>query len=225
MASSAPNKLSSLQRDVLAAFFQRERGFYLTGGAALAGFYLGHRGTDDLDLFTHDASAFERGRFVLAEVASVVGGSLQVRQDVPGFKRLVLHRGDEGLVIDLVKDSGPVTHPDKLEHEHILVDPPDEILANKLTAVVGRAEERDLVDLMFLERAGYSIEAALPTALAKDGGCTPATLAWLLSEVEIPDGVALPAGVTPDELRGYVKQLVDRLLVLAAPPPRTAPGP
>ena len=59
MASSAPSKLTALQRDVLDAFFQRERGFFLTGGAALAGFHLGHRATDDLDLFTRDAPAFD----------------------------------------------------------------------------------------------------------------------------------------------------------------------
>ena len=160
MASSAPSKLTALQRDVLDAFFQRERGFFLTGGAALAGFHLGHRTTDDLDLFARDALAFERGRFVLA----------------------------------------------------------DEILANKLTTLVGRAEERDLIDVMFLERAGYMVEAALPAALAKDGGCTPATLAWLLSEITIPDGAVLPAGVLPAELRAYVTELIARLLVLAAPP-------
>jgi hypothetical protein len=47
MDSSAPSKLTALQREVLDAFFQRERGFFLTGGAALAGFHLGHRTTDD----------------------------------------------------------------------------------------------------------------------------------------------------------------------------------
>jgi hypothetical protein len=97
------------------------------------------------------------------------------------------------------------------------VDPADEILANKLTAIVGRAEERDLIDVMLLERAGYPVEAALPAALAKDGGCTPATLAWLLSEVKIPDGIELPAGVPPAELRVYLAELIRRLLVLAAP--------
>jgi hypothetical protein len=218
VASSAPSKLTALQKDVLDAFFQRERGFFLTGGAALAGFHLGHRTTDDLDLFARDAPAFERGRFVLAEVAAALGGELQVRQDAPGFKRVVLTRGDEGLVIDLVKDTGPQLHLDKLERDHIVVDPADEILANKLTALVGRAEERDLIDVMFLERAGYPIEAALPAALAKDGGCTPATLAWLLSEITIPDGAVLPAGVSPAELRAYVTELIARLLVLAAPP-------
>jgi hypothetical protein len=218
MDSSAPSKLTALQRDVLDAFFRRERGFFLTGGAALAGFYLGHRTTDDLDLFTSQDAAFERGRFVLADVAVALGGELHVRQDAPGFKRVVLTRGSEGLVIDLVRDVSPQLHPEKLDRDHILIDSADEILANKLTALVGRAEERDLVDVMFLERAGYSLESALAAALAKDGGCTPATLAWLLSEVTIPDGISLPAAVTPAELRAYVSALTARLLALAAPP-------
>jgi len=217
VTSSAHSKLTALQREVLDAFFQRERGFFLTGGAALAGFYLGHRTTDDLDLFTTQSSAFERGRFVLADVAAAVGGQLQVRQDAPGFQRLVLTREHEALVIDLVKDVSPQLHSDKVERDNVLLDPVDEILANKLTALVGRAEERDLVDVMFLERAGYSVEAALPAALAKDGGCTPGTLAWLLSEITIPDGVALPAGVSAGELRAYVTALVERLVALAAP--------
>jgi len=131
---------------------------------------------------------------------------------------MILTRGDEGLVVDIVKDLGPQLHPEKLERDHIVLDPADEILANKLTALVGRAEERDLIDVMFLERAGYSVEVALPAALTKDGGCTPATLAWLLSEISIPDGVVLPAGVSPAELRAYLTQLIAQLLVLAAPP-------
>lgn len=99
----------------------------------------------------------------------------------------------------------------------ILVDPPDEILANKLTAIVGRMEERDLVDVLCFERAGLRVEDALPAALAKDGGATPATLAWLLSEVRIPDTASLPAGVTPAELRAFIDELVIRLRRAAHP--------
>jgi len=65
MASSAEpaaeGRLTELQILVLEGFFARERAFFLTGGAALVGFHLGHRTTKDLDLFTHDAEAFERG--------------------------------------------------------------------------------------------------------------------------------------------------------------------
>jgi hypothetical protein len=214
---SSPSLLTALQRDVLAAFFALERGFFLTGGPALAGYYLGHRTTDDLDLFTTDPAAFERGRFVMAEVASQLGGQLVTRQDAPGFRRLVLARDDEALVVDLVRDPSPQLHTTKLIQGAIVLDPPDEILANKLTALVGRAEQRDLVDVLCLERAGHRVEAALPAALAKDGGCTPATLAWLLSEVTIPDGIPLPAGIAVEELRAYVDDLIERLVALAAP--------
>lgn len=99
----------------------------------------------------------------------------------------------------------------------IRVDPADEILANTLTAIIGRAEERDLVDVYALERAGLRIEDALPAALAKDGGCTPANLAWLLSEVRIPNDTKLPAGVTPAELRDWLDELIRRLRRAALP--------
>jgi hypothetical protein len=217
MDSSAVSKLTPFQREVLDAFFQRERDFFLTGGAALAGFHLGHRTTDDLDLVTLQQAAFERGRSVLVDVASALGATLDVRQDAPGFKRVVLNRGGDGLVVDLVKDVSAQLHLDKLDRDHIVVDPADEILANKLTAIVGRAEERDLIDVMLLERAGHSVETALPAALAKNGGCTPATLAWLLSEVKVPDGIELPAGVLPAALRAYLTELIRRLVILAAP--------
>jgi hypothetical protein len=208
--------LTPFQREVLEAFFARERGYVLTGGAALAGFHLGHRPTDDLDLFTRDTLAFERGRFVLDDIAQTLGAKVEVRQDAPGFKRVVLARPETALVIDLVKDpAGPTSPP--VEVDNIVVDSMAEIMANKLTTLVGRAEERDLVDVMFLERAGVSVESALPSALKKDGGCTPATLAWLLSEITIPDQIVLPAGIAPATLRAYVSALMKRLLVIAAP--------
>ncbi|HVV82784.1 MAG TPA: nucleotidyl transferase AbiEii/AbiGii toxin family protein [Kofleriaceae bacterium] len=202
---------------MLRAFFRREHDFYLTGGGALAGYHLGHRETDDLDLFTSDPAAFERGRFVLESAADELGASFEIRQDAPLFRRFVLGRAEEGLVVDLVCDrmGGPAS--DRLLEDGVHVDPPEVILANKLTTIVGRAEERDLVDLFFLERAGYRVETALGAALAKDGGCTPATLAWILSEVTIPDGVALPAGVAPAALRDFVADLVKRLRRAALP--------
>jgi hypothetical protein len=55
---SSSDKLTPLQHEVLRAVFAHERGFFLTGGAALAGFYLRHRETGDLDFFTIDSGAF-----------------------------------------------------------------------------------------------------------------------------------------------------------------------
>ncbi len=216
MDSSRANTLTAIQSETLQAFFARERGFFLTGGAALAGFHLGHRQTDDLDLFTTDAAAFERGRHVLVDVGRAIGGKVEIRQDTPRFLRAVIARGDDALVVDLVHDHHQI-HPAKLEIDGIRVDSPQEILVNKLGTLLSRAEERDLVDVLALERSGLRVEDALGDALAKDGGCTPATLAWLLSEIEIPDGIQLPGGISPAELRAFVADLIVRLRRAALP--------
>lgn len=216
--SSPRSRLSALQRDALREFFARERGFFLTGGAALAGFHLGHRATDDLDLFTTEANAFERGRHVLRDLAANLGGSLEIRQDTPRFLRAVLQRRGEAIVIDLVHDQAQ-TIATKLDRDGLRIDPAEEILVNKITTLVSRAEERDLIDVMCLERAGFRVEDALAAALEKDGGCTPAVLAWVLSEVAIPDGISLPAGITADELRDYLEKLIARLRRAALPAP------
>jgi hypothetical protein len=212
------SKLTSFQQEALAAIFARSGdALFLSGGAALAGFHLGHRTTDDLDLFTADAEAFHRTRYLMGEAAEALGASLEVRQDGPGFRRYALVRGVDALVVDTVLDRVPQLCPVKPRIGQILVDPKEEILANKLTAIAGRMEERDLVDVFCLERSGLRVEDALPAALAKDGGATPATLAWLLSEVKIADGAKLPAGVTPRELRAFVDGLVVRLRRVAYP--------
>ena len=100
----------------------------------------------------------------------------------------------------------------------IVLDSAEEITVNKLTTLVSRSEPRDIVDLMLLERSGLSIAVALPKALEKDGGCTPATLAWVLSQVHIPDTASLPAGVSAAETRAFLENLVERMVKAAAPP-------
>ena len=169
---SSPDKLTVLQRELLAAFFAHERRFFLTGGAALAGFYLHHRTTDDLDFFTHEKEAFETGGGALAAAADDVRATTTVRQNAPGFRRYVVSRGDESVVVDLVWERVPSAYPDKVETAGVRVDPIEEILVNKLTTVVSRSEERDIVDLLILERSGLRIEDGLAAAghAARTGG-------------------------------------------------------
>lgn len=215
--ASSPDRLTPFQRDLLLAFFERERGFFLTGGAALAGFYLHHRETTDLDFFTHDGEAFERGAFALRAAAAQLGAEVSVKQDAPGFRRYLVTRGDDSVLVDTVWERVRAAYPDKKTEGPVVLDSPEEITVNKLTTLVSRSEPRDIVDLMLLERAGFSIDAALPKALEKDGGCTPATLAWVLSQVSISDGAALPGGVSVAETRAFLAGLVERLLRAAAP--------
>jgi len=217
MTDSSPDKLTALQRALLEAFFRIERRFFLTGGAALAGFYLHHRQTLDLDLFTLDPAAFETGRRALDAAAAELGATVAVRQHAPGFERYVVSGRGESVVVDLVLERVPQAAGAKRVIGSVSVDPLEEILVNKLTTLLSRAEERDLVDLLFLERRGLKAEDGLPAALEKDGGCTPAALAWVLSEVSIPDGVELPGGVSAAELRTFVADLIVRLRRAAFP--------
>lgn len=217
---SSPSRLTPLQLAVLEGFFRHEKRFFLTGGAALAGFYLHHRSTLDLDLFTLDGDAFTIGRRTLEAVASELGATLAVRQHAPGFERLVLSGATESVVVNLVLERVAQTAGPKQWVGTIAVDPIEEILANKLTTVLSRAEERDLIDLLWLERKGLQVESALAAALAKDGGCTPAALAFVLSEIVIPDDATLPGGVTGPELRRFVQGLIARLRRAAYPAQR-----
>jgi hypothetical protein len=99
----------------------------------------------------------------------------------------------------------------------IQVDPPGEILANKLCTLLARAEIRDLVDVRALEQAGYAVEEALEAASAKDGGLTPAQLSWVLSQIELGNDVATPGEVAIADLRLYLADLIQRLARKAFP--------
>lgn len=66
------DRLSALQRDIVGALAQRDCGFFLTGGGVLVGFVLGHRTTDDLDLFTTEDSAMAGAETSRSEIRDVV---------------------------------------------------------------------------------------------------------------------------------------------------------
>jgi hypothetical protein len=210
------SRLTRLQADILEAFFSRETRFYLTGGGALAGYHLGHRETNDLDLFTL-SPAMEDGVRALREAARELGTSWQEVRTAPDFRRVLLTRGDESVVVDLVIERSEQVRPEKPTHGVVRVDPPEEIFANKLCTLLGRAEIRDLVDVRALEGLGLGLKEALAAGQRKDGGLTPAQLAWVLSQMTIGDEATLPGGVAPSELRDYLRGLIDRLARLAHP--------
>ena len=212
----AISKLTALQRDFLNAFFQRESHFFLTGGAALAGFYLGHRETHDLDLFTV-SDALEDGLAGAAEIAREFGGSLEPIQTAPDFRRLLVRRGEESIIVDLVRDRSPQIESDKSIINGISVDSPSEILVNKLCALLARSEIRDLVDVRALELSGYRVEDAISAAAMKDAGLTPAQLGWVLSQIELNNDFIPPGNVPVDTLRQYLASLVVKLAKLAFP--------
>jgi hypothetical protein len=145
--------------------------------------------------------------------AAEIGASVESIQSHPDFKRYLIRAGEESLLVDVVRDRAPQLYQ-KVVRDGILTDPVEEIVANKICAVIGRSEVRDLVDLYFLERAGYPAERFIGDAARKDGGVTAATFAWVLSRLAIP--TALPAGLEVDTLRGFARELEARMRRLAA---------
>ncbi|AUX26369.1 uncharacterized protein SOCEGT47_069300 [Sorangium cellulosum] len=208
--------LSPLQEEVLAAFFRRQRRFFVTGGAALAGFHLHHRRTADLDLFT-TTEDLDHADEALRAVVQEIGGAIENKETAPNFRRRLVKRGKDRVVVDLVVDHAFQGYPEKRLFGDIRVDPPEEILANKLCTLLSRSEIRDLVDVYALERAGYKVEDALPLAKRKDGGVTPGSLAWILSEIEIGDDASVPGDIAVSDLRAFLQELISRLGRLAYP--------
>lgn len=208
--------LNNLQKDFLQAFFSRENRFYLTGGAALVGFYLGHRETNDLDLFTLE-NEVENGFALAREAARSLGATVEAIQTAPDFRRLLVRRGDEAIVVDLIREYVFQLEREKREIGGISIDSAEEILANKLCALLSRSEIRDLVDVRELEKAGFSLAEALAVAAKKDAGLTPAQLAWVLNQIKFGDEVQPPSGISVAELRAYLDDLIRRLKQLAFP--------
>lgn len=207
--------LTDLQDQILRRFFHLRNEFFLTGGAALVGFHLHHRVTHDLDLFTV-AEVLDEGERTLQGIAEKLNLQLETLRRSPDFRRFLLKGSSEGVVVDLVRDASPQVLK-KLSVGRIVVDSADEILANKLCALLSRTEVRDLVDVARLEEAGHDPIPALDLASQKDGGMAASQLAWVLSTFPIPSDEALRYGMSKKELEGFRESLIRRLTASAFP--------
>jgi hypothetical protein len=207
--------LTPLQASVLAGFFANTAGqhFYLTGGTALAAFHLHHRVSVDLDLFTLDDLALREADILLPQLAARINCRLGAMRRTEHYREVFLEpeTGDP-LKIDLVRDFGP-QYGEHIKLGSVVVDSIENIGANKLTAILGRTEPKDFVDLYFILRAGYSFDDLLAKAQTKDMGLRPFYLAGSLRQVR--NFRRLPTTTPPltlSELQYDMLTLADRLL-------------
>lgn len=209
--------LTNLQNEILRRFFLARSEFFLTGGAALAGFHLHHRDTHDLDLFS-PAAALDDAERTLRGIASDLRSEVETVQRSPSFRRFLMSAEGEAVVIDLVHDETPQLY-EKVLFGAIRVDSAEEILANKLCTLLSRTEIRDLVDVAALTKAGLDPLRAIAGARLKDAGMTPSQLAWVLSTFPIPSDEGLFYGVARADLVGFRDDLVRKLAATAFPRP------
>jgi hypothetical protein len=212
--------LTPLQQDCLARFFAVPVGqrFWLTGGTALAAFYFHHRVSDDLALFTLDETALTAIIQPLHDIAAELGYGLTTTRLSDYFLQAVLTGEGSSLKLDLVRDVEPQFRERHICDE-IVVDSLDNIAANKVTAILGRADVKDFVDLYFILQAGCDLRYLIAQAKEKDLGLTEFYLGHMMRQVTRLD--SLPELFEPlslGTLQTFYLGLADDLLREASPP-------
>ena len=143
-------KLYRLQDKFLSWWFTLGLPFYLTGGTALGRFYLDHRFSEDLDFFINASPRYPN---YISELKNKIGNQFSIdllhSLFFDEFTRLFITEGDVSLKIDLVNDvdyypGNPVVY------RFGMIDTPLNILSNKLTAIVGRDEPKDIFDIVHI---------------------------------------------------------------------------
>jgi predicted nucleotidyltransferase component of viral defense system len=213
--------LTPLQAALLTNFFATDTGqlFFLTGGTALAAFYLHHRLSVDLGLFTLDDLALRETDVLIPQLAADLGCRIGRARRTEHFCQFLFElEARESLQIDLVQDFGP-QYGEHIKVGDIIVDSLENIGVNKLTAILGRTEPKDFVDLYFILHAGYDFHELLVKAQEKDPGLQPFYMAGTLLQVR--NLRHLPATTPPltlPELQGFIIPLANQLLDRSRPP-------
>ena len=183
--------LSPLQKDFLGVFshIPDQVQFYLTGGTALSEFYLGHRFSFDLDLFTSDQELILPVSYQIQELCVGSGLGVAVARRFASYVEFVIAGGEESLKVDLALDS-PFRFAPPIESElGVLVNDFQDLQVDKLLAYYGRAEPRDAVDLFFILQHTTSSEL-FELAAQKDPGFDLYWFAIALNRAEnFPDDV------------------------------------
>ncbi|HNR02626.1 MAG TPA: nucleotidyl transferase AbiEii/AbiGii toxin family protein [Anaerolineaceae bacterium] len=163
--------LSPIQKTFIHIFLQLpdQEHFYLTGGTALAEYYLGHRLSYDLDFFTASDKLVLPVSYQLEKLAQENQLVLEVIRRFTTYVEILVNDKDKKLKVDLALDSPFRFLPTVPYTPGIRVNNYIDLCVDKLLAYYGRAEPRDAVDLYFILQS-ESIEELLELAKRKDPG-------------------------------------------------------
>jgi predicted nucleotidyltransferase component of viral defense system len=153
MGSIDYKKLYALQDTVLEKVFSVEDEFYLTGGTALSRFYQEKRYSDDLDFFTNSSTRFN---FAIKNILTELSKEFTIENELDSrdFVRIKIN----GLLqVDFVNDRVPRYKEPKVLENGYKIDTIENILSNKITAVIGRDNPKDIFDIYLINRY-YSID-------------------------------------------------------------------
>jgi len=148
MGSIDYKKLYSLQDRVLDAVFGVEDEFYLTGGTALSRFFYAKRYSDDLDFFANNS---QRYSYALKNIISKLNDNFELKYEINSrdFTRVKI---DSILQVDFVNDRVPRYKEPLILDNGYKIDNIENILSNKLTAVIGRDNPKDIFDIFLIDK-------------------------------------------------------------------------
>ena len=153
---------------------------YLAGGAAILIEPNTTRFSRDLDYF-HDsearvAEAFHADR----ELLESHGYSIDVDLSQPGYVQAVVGRGPEATKVEWARDSAWRFMPTVRDERVGFLMHPVDLSVNKVLALAGRDEPRDVLDALHLHERVLGLGPLCWAACGKDPGFTPLSLLELL---------------------------------------------
>jgi predicted nucleotidyltransferase component of viral defense system len=206
LAEYYSNILYQLQDKVFPVF--KDTPFYLTGGTALSRGYYNHRYSDDLDYFVNYHPDFQRIAQIQVDKMLKIFNDTETDYKGEYFYRVFV--GQERLKIEMVNDVP--SHIGKLCSHPVLgiIDSKENILANKVTAIVDRTLPKDIVDIFFLLKDGLSIKKALTDAESKAAGISPLLIAKIFAEFDytiVDDEIKWVTPVSGETIKQYLRNL------------------
>lgn len=153
---------------------------YLAGGAAVLIEPNTTRYSHDLDYF-HDsevrvAEAFAADRKLLERN----GYTVEVDLNQPGFVRAIVRQGGDATRVEWARDSAWRFMPTVRDERVGFLLHPVDLAVNKVLALAGRDEPRDVLDAVHLHRHVLPLGALCWAACGKDPGFTPLSILDLL---------------------------------------------
>ena len=166
----------------LARLLSENRTFdsYLAGGAAILIEPNTTRFSRDLDYF-HDSEARVAEAFAADRRLLEAGGySIDVDLNQPGFVRAIVRKDQHATKVEWARDSAWRFMPTVRDERVGFVLHPVDLAVNKVLALAGRDEPRDVLDALHFHERVLVLGALCWAACGKDPGFTPLSLLELL---------------------------------------------
>lgn len=201
--------LTPFQEEALQAVFSipEAESFALAGGTALSEYYLGHRLSEDLEIFSFEADAVHLlGERLMSDLPTILpGASISRFRRYPTFQGFLVTGPNSNLKVDIGVAAAPrLGDFGRVEGVNVLGSL--DLFVDKLHAFYSRRVPRDAVDVWAIVTILKQDIADLePLLFAKDQGMLVDRLGWV-------DAFLAPTqseGLIPSDLRSMLRVPLD----------------